>query len=353
MTNSTILDAIFSKVFDPVAVYHVIGGGGEPVDLVYDMVNDAYVELNNIPREKLTGRRYTDVCASETYKNWMELMLQVAETGHAGYCEGKSDMNPGYFHLLAFSPVQGQVVAIFRDMTEWHKSETELAENRELLRKLTARLTLAEERTRRDIANTLHDSVGYSMVMMLNSLRSLHETVDGADARAKAAETIREMESLIDRTRSFTFEISPPLLYEVGLDATIEACCNQIFASHDVRCSFQSEGEVTPLAEDTKILLYQMAHELLLNAVKHAKAGNVFVRIRWGTRKVQILIEDDGIGFDQSEEKAPTTTSGMGLFSIRERMSSIGGQFNIISEPGEGTTASLIAPTLAAEKHQK
>ena len=112
----------------------------------------------------------------------------------------------------------------------------------ELLQKLTTRLTLAEERTRRDIANTLHDGVGFEMVTMLNSLRSLREKTEGRDAKELLADNISRMEKLIENTRSFTFEISPPLLYEAGLDATLEACCGHMFGTNGVKCDSVRRG---------------------------------------------------------------------------------------------------------------
>ena len=171
---------------------------------------------------------------------------------------------------------------------------------------------------------------------------------DPAKAKELLADNISRMEKLIENTRSFTFEISPPLLYEAGLDATLEACCGHMFGTNGVKCDFRSEGTEIRIAEDTKVLLYQMAHEILVNVAKHAKARNVLVMTRWGAKKVQLFVRDDGVGFDQSGDNLPSTTSGMGLFSIRERMSAIGGQFNVISEPGAGTTVSLIAPIRSA-----
>lgn len=345
MKNDAILNAIFTSIYAPVAVYHVTGGGDDPVDLIYDRVNRAYLELNDFAQEEIIGRRYTEVCRDETEEPWMKCMLKVAETGTADCCEGMCVRRTGYYvSLLAFSPVAGRVVAIVRDLSEWHKSRLSLIEKQELLQKLTTRLTLAEERTRRDIANTLHDGVGFEMVTMLNSLRSLREKTEGRDAKELLADNISRMEKLIENTRSFTFEISPPLLYEAGLDATLEACCGHMFGTNGVKCDFRSEGTEIRIAEDTKVLLYQMAHEILVNVAKHAKARNVLVMTRWGAKKVQLFVRDDGVGFDQSGDNLPSTTSGMGLFSIRERMSAIGGQFNVISEPGAGTTVSLIAP---------
>jgi signal transduction histidine kinase len=88
-----------------------------------------------------------------------------------------------------------------------------------------------------------------------------------------------------------------------------------------------------------------MAHELLVNVTKHANASKVLVQTRWGAKKIQLLVEDDGIGFTNGTfEQKIKEFSGMGLFSIRERLKTMGGKFDIVSVQGKGTTVSILVP---------
>lgn len=89
--------------------------------------------------------------------------------------------------------------------------------------------------------------------------------------------------------------------------------------------------------------LFLMVHELLVNVLKHAEASYALVIVRWGVKKMQIVVEDDGKGFLVSKTKK-SNSSGMGLFSIRERLRSVGGEMKIVSTPNKGTTISLVAP---------
>ena len=346
-----VLDSIFTNIVDPIAICRVIDGkDGQSKDLIYVRINDAYEKINSMSREKLIGNRYSSVWAGDRH-DWGGLMLQVAETGFvsqdkesntaSGFFEGESSVSPGFYQLFTFSPLPGWVVLIFRDMREWHKVATKLKRNEKLLRELTAKLTLAEEKTRRKIAMTLHDRIGYSMVSMLHTLRSLHDAQSEADNKKLTGEAIEEMEKLIQETRSFTLNISPPILYEVGLGAAIEARCENMQAKYGIGCAFIEKGIEPQLDEDTKILLYQMTHELLTNIIKHSEASNALVKIRWGVRKVQIMVEDNGIGFSEPERAA---ASGMGLFSIKERIKAIGGQIRVVSSPNKVTTVSIVAP---------
>lgn len=357
MTNEKereqILDAIYYNIVDPVAICRIIEEEGIPhKDLVYVRVNEAYEKINNMKRENLIGRRYSTVWANDK-EDWGGVMIRVAETGStkiyadnitpekSGFFEAESSIAPGFYQLFTFSPIPGWVVLIFRDMEEWHKVAITLKKKEKLLRQLTSKLILAEEKTRRNIATTLHDRIGYSMVSMLNSLRTLEENLDDLPKKEHVKDTIEEMEKLIQETRSFTFDISPPSLYEVGLEAAIEARCDHLKLQCGLDCTFKTEGVEPNLDENTRIFLYQMIHELLVNVVKHAKASSVFVKIRWGKRKAQIVIEDNGVGFDKDKKNK---ASGMGLFSIKERLYSFGGHMNIISEGGHGTTVSMVVP---------
>jgi signal transduction histidine kinase len=366
-----ILDAIFSSIFDPVAVYRVVKGRSERlVDLEYERINDAYLNYYLIRkgftgREDVIGRLYTEVWAGEENSGWEELMLRVASADcanfnestnryeNSGYYEGQSSFIPGYYQMFAFSPIIGHVVSIFRDMSDLHLAtkdlsikEKQLIESREGLRRLTTSLTLAEEKTRRSIATTLHDTLGYSMVSLFHSIKELASSDLSDQEKEKRINKITvDMEKLIDDTRTFTFSISPPLLYELGLDAALASRCESIRNTTDIDCIFRTHGNERKIPEDTKVLLYQMAHELLVNVTKHANASKVLVQTRWGSKKVQLLVEDDGIGFTNGTfEQKIKEFSGMGLFSIRERLKTMGGKFDIVSVQGKGTTVSILIP---------
>ena len=366
-----ILDAIFSSIFDPVAVYRVVRGRSDkPIDLEYERINDAYLNYyltrkGFIKRDDVIGRLYTEVWAGEENSGWEELMLRVASANcacfnestnryeNSGYFEGQSSMSPGYYQMFAFSPIIGHVVSIFRDMSDLHIAtkdlsikEKELIKSREGLRKLTTSLTLAEEKTRRYIATTLHDTLGYSMVSLFHAIKELKSSDLSLSEKEKKLDRITsDMEKLIDDTRAFTFSISPPLLYELGLDAALASRCESIRNTTGIDCLFCTHGNERKIPEDTKVLLYQMAHELLVNVTKHANASKVLVQTRWGAKKIQLLVEDDGIGFTNGTfEQKIKEFSGMGLFSIRERLKTMGGKFDIVSVQGKGTTVSILVP---------
>lgn len=226
MTNNddsqyALLKTIFSSISDPVAVCRITEKDGGGKDLVYVMVNDAYEKINNMKRENLIGASYSSVWKDDI-EDWAKVMISVAETGVTGYgaeyggdvksgfFEVESIVAPGFWQLFIFSPLPGWVALIFRDMAEWRKVAVRLKRKEYDLRRLLAKLTLAEEKIRRDIAARLHDSIGYSMVSLLHTLRSFKSTGSGEECHAKIDAAVKEMEKLIAETRAFTFDISPP-----------------------------------------------------------------------------------------------------------------------------------------------
>jgi len=342
---------LFYRIFDPIALYRVLyDEKGNPTNVIFMDINPAYERVMGVRRKDIIGKSFGEVWPLAE-REWHQLVLEVAQSGRSKHHEGESRDTGKYLHALGFSPVKGQVAVIFLDMTEWkrseealHKSESLLIDYREKLRDLVAKLSLAEEETRRAIATKLHDKVGYSLAMIMHRLQHLYGEADKESCRQEIKEIMDMLSGVIQDTRSMTFEISSPLLYEVGLPAALESLAEQILKPHDIAVDFKVIGMPGyEFDRDVSVLLYQMTRELLINVVKHAEATCVSIRVHYGKNKIRIVVEDDGKGFDE-RKKRPNNHGGFGLFSIKERLYSIGGSIQIISEPGKGTTVSLVAP---------
>ena len=370
--GEAILNAIFSSIFDQVTIYKIVEDEkGFPVNFILEKVNDAYLSVNKLKREEIVGRLYTEIWEYEEERGFFNLMLRVARAGIqnlpydqrlvSNYFEGTSSMVPGvYYQTFAFIPYPGKIVVILKDMSDWYhltfslkEKENLLLKYREDLRKLTARLTLAEEKTKRSLAMVLHDRIGFSMVNMANTLREIEKNQSDERLKQNVKNVVMDMEKLIKEIRTFTFEISPTLLYEVGIEAAFEVLCEEMFTRHKIKYSISSSGRDKDIAEDIKILLFHMVRELFVNIIKHAKATAVSIKMRRGSKKYQIVVEDNGVGFCPSDENDFRDLRGIGLFSIRERLTTLGGQISIVSEPNKGTIVSIIAPINIKENNEK
>jgi len=343
------LGTLFAKILEPVALYRALfDERGAFQDVIYIDVNPAYEQVMDIRKEEILGRPFREIW-SEREREWQDIILQVATTGIYARYEGPSYDTGKYLHAIAFSPTRSVVAVIFLDMTDWKRAEEALQEKevllteyRQELRTLAARLSLAEERTRREIAVKLHDRVGYSLVSLLTRLRALSEKHDPDDI----APAIEEVEGLLSDTRSLTLEISSPLLYEVGLEPALASLAERMLAPHGIAVDFRECGPQSSISMEIRILMYQMAQELLLNVIKHAGAKNVILRVQRGNKRVRLLVEDDGAGFSSKTPKHWGKWGGMGLFSIREKLHSVGGEIRVFSEKGKGSTVALVAPLM-------
>ena len=149
--------------------------------------------------------------------------------------------------------------------------------------------------------------------------------------------------------RSLTFELSPPVLYELGLEPALQYLAEQMEREHGVPVQYRDDGLEKPLRDDLRVTLYRSVRELLVNAVKHARASQLKVSVSRLGDRIRILVEDDGVGFDSGilEVRSPAG-GGFGLFSIRERLSCVEGRMEIDSRAGSGARITLTVP-LAVE----
>ncbi len=214
------------------------------------------------------------------------------------------------------------------------------------LRTLTGELTLTEQRERRRIAQLLHDGLQQLLVgakFRVSSLeRSSSETVGVACTAINSL-----LDEAIQASRTLTAEISPPILYEEGLVPALRWLVNWIADKHGLIADLSSETVPARLAEDMVVHLFESVREILFNIVKHASTDRAHIDVRCSDGKLQISIADQGLGFDPgSLRSSGGSAGGFGLFSIRERLGSLGGELDIASSPGKGTRVTLSAPAI-------
>jgi len=231
------------------------------------------------------------------------------------------------------------------EIIERKRAEEKLLIYQKQLRSLASELSLSEERLRRRIATNVHDHVGQNLAISKIKIESLRESVSSSEL-AKGLEEIRDLiAQTIESTRSLTFELSPPVLYELGFEAAMEWLVRRTRQQYGLSTEFKGNGQTKLLDDNVRILLFQAVRELLVNVAKHAQAHNVTVSTRRVGNEIQVSVEDDGVGFDISQTHSHDyKTTGFGLFSIRERLGHIGGHLEIESELGLGTRVTLVAP---------
>jgi len=226
------------------------------------------------------------------------------------------------------------------------KKTAELALINEDLGALTLKIELAQEQERKRLAAALHDSVIQSLSLSRIKLGALHKQIRDNESR----EIVRDLRTMFDtallQMRTLTFELSPPVLYELGLGPAIEWLGDELQKKHaGIVFVLDRPDDPVDMDEVVSILVFQSVRELLANAGKHASAKKVTVTMAIENDAVAITIMDDGKGFNVERASGHSDARPtFGLFSIRERMRQLGGSFELVSRRGKGTTAMLRAP---------
>lgn len=251
-----------------------------------------------------------------------------------------------------------------RDITERKRFEQELdrrveARTRELvlsqqkLRALAAELSLSERRVRKEISTELHDYLAQLLVVL--RLKLVHATELAID-HPKLTQVLKEADEALDEsihyTRSLMADLHPSVL-EWGLPLALR-WLGEKFRKHRLTVELDiPESLAVDLSENQIGLLFQSVRELLMNIVKHAQTDRAQISLRLQGAELQLEVADKGKGFGGvAIPLSVSTQPGMtqfGLFSIRERMEALGGQFDIHSSPNQGTRARLVLPIAGVE----
>jgi signal transduction histidine kinase len=235
--------------------------------------------------------------------------------------------------------------ALREENAERQRAEEELRRSQARLRRLTSELALSGERERRVIASDLHDHIGQALTVIRSRLWQMQGNAVFSGMEKDIEETLSLLDQTIQSTRTLTFEISPPVLYDLGLEAALQWLCRQFQKKHGLPVQMTSDGAGPPLPLDIQVTVFRSVQELLLNAAKHARASSVKVRLVRQTGLLQVEVNDNGQGFDFSrEETSPVDLEKFGLYSIRERLAGQGGTLEIRSSPGCGASLTLSVP---------
>ncbi len=231
----------------------------------------------------------------------------------------------------------------------------ELSRSQEQLRALATELNLAGQRERQQLATELHDYL--AQLLALSRIRL-------AQAKQQPmtevlGKILNELQDVTDQsltyTRTLVAQLSPPILKEFGLPIALKWLAEQMI-QRDLHVFLELGTDQLTLPEDQAMLLFQSVRELLMNVVKHASAKQARITVREEEGWLHVTVADQGRGFSPPDSIPPegaTGIPGFGLFSIRERMLALGGRFELRSQPGQGTEATLTAPLASVKANMK
>ncbi len=319
-------------------------------------VNPAWVRVLHWSRDEIMEVSFPDLIHPDD----RAAALAAAEELRAGQpvrdLELRTLCRDGSHRWIAWSsfPLTARrtVFTVARDITERKAADAKLRRYQRRLQLLASQLATVEETQQRRLAEILHDTLAQEIFAAQAKLSLLRYPERLGDAAA----VVQDVASILDHasalTRSLTFELFPPSLYEVGLDAALEWLCRSFSRTRGLVCGFRCDGETIDLPHEVRTLFYQGARELLANVYKHAGATGAEMQLRQSSQRLELQVDDDGRGFDLVDppdggEGSPDEErelGGFGLFNLRERLDRLGGSLDLGANERGGGRVTIMLP---------
>ena len=237
------------------------------------------------------------------------------------------------------------IQAIVRDISDRKKVELRIEKYQEDLKLLTSELLKVEERERRSIATDLHDVLVQNLAILKIKLDMMKKNFPNDYQSGLINESYELIDQTIQFARTLITELSPPILYELGLEPAIEWLSESFQGKYKLSVKFEDDREKKTISEEISIMIFKAIRELLINIVKHAGATHVLISISQVFNNMEIIVADDGVGFNAEDiDSYGGAVKGFGLFNIKERLIFIGGDIEIVSSLGKGTAVTLSIP---------
>ena len=208
------------------------------------------------------------------------------------------------------------------------------------LRQLSIQLLNAQEKERKTVAGEIHDSIGSSLSAIKFKVENVLTEVAAKSPETTAAlrSVIPIVQGAIEEARRIQMNLRPSMLDDLGILATIRWFCRQFESTYSkIRISQSIKIEEHEVPGSLRTVIFRVLQEGLNNVAKHSVAKTVLLSLRKTDQAIELVIQDNGQGFDLSKAQAPdSTTHGLGLESMRERTELSGGSFQIESTVGKG-----------------
>lgn len=230
------------------------------------------------------------------------------------------------------------VFAIAKDISERKLLEREIENRYSRLQSLATHFKSRLEENRKYLAVELHEELAQLASVVRMDLETINENQPGLteSSKSRIEHALAVSDFLINSIRRVSFSISPNMLDDLGLTATLEWLCTEFSILNGIHCRFEGAYNESALTQEIKLDFFRICQEAITNIMYHAQATRVEVGIKETGKKIILAITDNGKGFNIKKQKQIP-----GLTSMRERAASINGEFSIQSKPGKGTTVSV------------
>ena len=293
---------------------------------------------------RVTGERTTEAYFQDSSASFPGIPGPLDNPGRSEWYSVKTKKNYEVFDtpIAAADGSMGKL-RMLHDVTPQKKAEQALKRSEAELRVLSGRLLTAQETERSRVSRELHDELGQALTLMKLRIgfmsKELHE--DQTRLKAECGTSLSYLDRVIESVRALSRELSPSVLEDLGLVAGLR----QLIHGFGDRSGIGITAKIDPvdalIAKDSHILVYRVVQEALTNVARHSGAANVCISLKATSSAVQCRISDDGRGM----KPAPRSTSnGLGMKIMRERVNMLGATLRISSRAGRGTSIRFSVP---------
>ena len=254
------------------------------------------------------------------------------------------------------TPIRGasppRAVVMHEDITPRKQAEAAVARYTEQLGLLALALSETEDHERRRVSDYVHDHLGQALTAVRLKFNAWKRMERSSGSDALLAEIERMIDRTLEETRTLTFDLSPPILFSLGLGSAIEWLGEHLIEPEHIDFEFHDDGRCPALEETHASAMYRLVRELLLNVVKHAHAKRVSVSLRFKKGMLCLEVADDGAGMEQArcQHALQGATGTYGLFSLRERLRHLNGSIEVDTSVGAGTRVMIRLPVPPREE---
>jgi PAS domain S-box-containing protein len=313
-----------------------------------NFVNPFFLRVTGMPKPSVMGARVEELVVPEEVPSLLEKLRVAIQQGPDPRSEWSFKCASGDSRRFLWSTVplldsnnaMVGFLSVGEDITDRIRAE-------ETARNLSGRIMSAQEDERSRLARELHDDVTQRLARLAIDAGRTEKNLT-SESDLKAVRSIREnLVRLSEDVHSLAYRLHPSVLEDLGLVEALRVECDRFtrWGVIPARLKIQSASEAVP--RPVALCLFRIAQEALRNVARHARASSVEVSLLDRDRGIQLAVKDDGAGFDP---KSPRDHPSLGHASMRERVNLLGGELDIESSPGYGTTILAWVPLTGTGK---
>ena len=312
--------------------------------------NEAFCECLGYTEEELLQRTLESVTLAEDWPTFSRKLTETLERGtsfqrvekHCLHKSGRVITTESSASLIRGPGGEPRYfVGEVLDVTQ-----RKLAE--EVLSNVSRRLIQAHEEERSRIARELHDDVNQRIALLAGNLQCVKEGLSSEGAASRGIEQAYQLAvDLGHDIQALSHRLHSSKLEYLGLVTAAASFCKELSARQEIEVDFHSQGVPRELPQEIALCLFRVLQEALQNAIKHSGERHFQVSLTSGTRQIELIVGDSGIGFEPEEA---LWGRGLGLTSMKERLKLVDGHLSIESKPHAGTIIHARVPLNPATK---